>query len=335
MPPRRSSRPSISSPTGGDDVSSLTLGQVRDRLNRNEALLNSPLFASPNGANVLVSPPTSPQIGVGESGPGPSTISFSSPQPNHDPVKDKLLLARESLLAREQELMMNNMQINENGHSERRKSGKERVIERIREDEGRLAKNGLILPIDQTLTLGQRDYQNATALSLSQLSLNHTRSSSPKPRRPNPHSSSRSGLGGADPFGGEDEISRANRLARLNAFMSYKSTDSDEEDFDDNEDYNRHAEDEDADGDDDAYLNKLREGNGDADIDIDIDGEGDFPLSGPASGGYDGNGLPLRTTDETGQEVDEFGEDDEIFLEGNDEYANGAGQGTLAAGPGR
>lgn len=189
MPPRRSSRTSISSPTGADDVSYLTLAEVRDRLNRNNALLNSPLFATQPQIQ-----PTSPPIGIGIGGPGPSSSSFSpihSPQSqsvnSSDPVKDKLLLAREALLAREQELMLSNIHIkdeqmdvensnlNSNGfginnshsdgggvvklengqariksptnnlNSNGGRSGKARVLNKIREDECNLAKNGLIL----------------------------------------------------------------------------------------------------------------------------------------------------------------------------------------------
>ncbi|WWC92201.1 uncharacterized protein L201_007155 [Kwoniella dendrophila CBS 6074] len=383
MPPRRSSRTSISSPTGADDVSSLSLAEVRDRLNRNNALLNSPLFANqqPN------SPPIGVGIGVG--GPGPSSSSFSpihSPQPNHsDPVKEKLLLAREALLAREQELMLSNIHLkdenmdieptspNLNGSSigndgmkvengqERIKSpnnlnggrsGKARVLNKIREDECNLAKNGLILPIDQTLHLGQRDYQNATALSLSHLTINQTRSSSPKPRNPYNKFKAKSRFGGSqeqnqqhnDLFNNQDdEITRANRLARLNAFMSYKGSNSDNEDLEeedddhDNDENNGYYDEDDDDDDDDLdikeddkeeYINRLIK-------ETESNGDRNFELSGPASGGYDGNGLPLRSKNEIGEEIDEFGEDDEIFAEGNDEYGNGTGQGSLAAGPGR
>ncbi|WVQ95551.1 hypothetical protein IAU59_002648 [Kwoniella sp. CBS 9459] len=327
MPPaRRSSRPSVSA-SGADDVANLTLAEVRDRLNRNNALLSSPLFASP---------PTSPQLGLGVAGPGPN--SAMSPT-RSDPVRDKLVAARESLLAREQELMLGTLSVKEeNGDgydvtmgpkgakdgrrtSEGGVSGKAKVLERIKAGEGSLARNGLILPIDQTLTLGDRDYQNAAAAALSHLSINQTRSSSPKPRRP-PHGAVprnhdlfSSGIGG-----GEDEIARANRLARLNAFMSYKGSDSDDDDFGDDDDDD---DDEGLDG-HEGYLDQI--GTGD---------ERDFPLSGPAAGGYDGNGLPLRNVDTIGEEVDEYGEDNEIFAEGNDEYGNGAGRETLDAGPGR
>ncbi|OCF39833.1 hypothetical protein I317_06385 [Kwoniella heveanensis CBS 569] len=343
MPPaRRSSRPSVSA-SGADDVANLTLAEVRDRLNRNNALLSSPLFNSP---------PTSPQLGLGVAGPGPN--SAMSPT-RSDPVRDKLVAARESLLAREQELMLGSLSVKEesNGYgagngngagtgyasgagmnggkdtgrrtSEGGVSGKAKVLERIKAGEGSLARNGLILPIDQTLTLGDRDYQNAAAAALSHLSINQTRSSSPKPRR-SPHGSAvprnhdlfSSGIGG----GGDDEIARANRLARLNAFMSYKGSESDEDDFDEDED-DFDDEDEILDG-QEGFIDEI--GTGD---------ERDFPLSGPAAGGYDGNGLPLRNVDSIGEEVDEYGEDDEIFAEGNDEYGNGAGRGTLEAGPGR
>ncbi|WVF67991.1 hypothetical protein IAT40_002753 [Kwoniella sp. CBS 6097] len=333
MPPaRRSSRPSVSA-SGADDVANLTLAEVRDRLNRNNALLSSPLFASP---------PTSPQLGLGVAGPGPN--SAMSPT-RSDPVRDKLVAARESLLAREQELMLGSLSVKEengyggvaslNGGKDGRRSseggvsGKAKVLQRIKAGENTLARNGLILPIDQTLTLGDRDYQNAAAAALSHLSINQTRSSSPKPRRaphgavPRNHDLFSSGIGG----GGDDEIARANRLARLNAFMSYKGSESDEDDFHDDDDDDDEDDDEDEDQDLDGqegYLDQTGAGD-----------ERDFPLSGPAAGGYDGNGLPLSNVDSTGEEIDEFGEDNEIFAEGNDEYENGAGRETLDAGPGR
>ncbi|KAK6906693.1 hypothetical protein I203_100680 [Kwoniella mangroviensis CBS 8507] len=326
MPPRRSSRTSLSSPTGADDISYLTLAEVRDRLNRNNALLSSPLFATP-------------QVGAA----GPSS----------DPVKDKLLLAREALLAREQELMLDNMHLADQDTQQQQiyngsppksptlslggggngRSGKARVLNRIREGESNLAKNGLILPIDQTLHLGQRDYQNATALSLSHLSLNPTRSSSPKPRSARPKVSHPSNLYDNVPVGGEDEITRANRLARINAFMSYKSSSSDSEDDDDDFDQDDDVDEEGMEGiDKEEYINRLIRSQSQLE-------EKNFPLTGNASGGYDGNGQPLhnddKSLDDLGEEVDVYGEDDEDFLEGNDEYANGAGQGSMAAGPGR
>ncbi|WVQ63230.1 uncharacterized protein L199_001381 [Kwoniella botswanensis] len=328
MPPRRSSRTSLSSPTGADDISYLTLAEVRDRLNRNNALLSSPLFATP-------------QVGAA----GPSS----------DPVKDKLLLAREALLAREQELMLGNMHlVDQDSHQQQPqiyngsptksptlglvgggngRSGKARVLNRIREGESNLAKNGLILPIDQTLHLGQRDYHNATALSLSHLSLNPTRSSSPKPRSARPKVSHPSNLYDNGPVGGEDEITRANRLARINAFMSYKASSSDSEDGDDDYDQDDDEELEGMEGiDKEEYINKLIRSQSQPE-------EKNFPLTGNASGGYDGNGQPLhnddKLLDDLGEEVDVYGEDDEDFLEGNEEYANGAGQGSMAAGPGR
>ncbi|WWC72511.1 uncharacterized protein I206_106473 [Kwoniella pini CBS 10737] len=364
MPPRRSSRTSISPITGADDVSSLTLAEVRDRLNRNNILLESPLFGGSPNKN-QISPSIGMNIGIGE--PGPSSMSFS-PSPNKiqnyqinqnidDPVRNKLLLARESLLAREQELMMNNLNMspkieideqhingngeesgkisfmeNQNQQQSQGRSGKARVLNRIREDEHNLARNGLILPIDQTLHLGQRDYQNATAQQLSYLSINQTRSSSPKPRQLKQFNNNPNDL--FNEGGDDDEMIRANRLARLNAFMSYKqSNDSEEE-----EEYD---EDEDEINDEDRKMlenlknnhNSLRNGNGNNEEEE--EDERNFTLSGISSGGYDGNGIPERMIDSIGEEIDEFGEDDEIFAEGNDEYDNGLGQGSLAAGPGR
>lgn len=167
MPPTRRHRPSLPmSPTGADDISYLTLAEVRDRLARNERVLNSSIFKSPSAAmggrssssatsspaQSLATSPTSPflanfsqgsgalqsssslssaspGVGAGASVPGPNgTVKIEpglenatsaqagpsrnsqpqSPSPAipRDPVKEKLLLTRQVLLAREQELLM-------------------------------------------------------------------------------------------------------------------------------------------------------------------------------------------------------------------------------------
>lgn len=169
MPLPRRSRPSVTGPGAGpDDVSHLSLAEVRDRLDRNERVLNSGLFVPTTPQAHLRSPGTaSPQstaaaaafspsraaptglpggagAGGGGSGSaalstsptststfsramavpmaGPSRSSFSShsaaggpgvaTSPSapmgtspSDPIRDRLLAAREQLLAREAELL--------------------------------------------------------------------------------------------------------------------------------------------------------------------------------------------------------------------------------------
>ncbi|WVR08612.1 hypothetical protein IAU60_005667 [Kwoniella sp. DSM 27419] len=390
MPPRRSSRPSINA-SGADDITHLSLPEVRDRLKRNTALLSSPIFASPSAPNAGAGGSANAAQGFPGSLPNSSFDALSPTRSGpSDPVRDKLLMAREALLAREQELMFGQMSVSAGvsgqhpspikredspvaqGHSgvhngsqsealsptstngtrresEGYRSGKARVLERIKASEGQLAKNGLILPIDQTLTLSNRDYQNATASALSHLSLNHTRSSSPKHRRPRPLPEDRSDLfsaplgpgsgSGLGPGSGAgDEIDRAHRLARVNAFMSYKGDMNEYDDDDDNADGWRDDDDDEDDGDDDVDEIE-RDGSdldGEAKYTMEVAlGEKDFPLSGPAAGGYDGNGLPDRRVDAIGEEVDEYGEDDEVFAEGNDEYGNGLGGESMDAAPGK
>jgi hypothetical protein len=116
MPPTRRHRPSLPmSPGGADDVSCLTLLECRDRLARNERVLNSSLFnnnvnhytpspsaslsTSPTSSFLVGSPPTSSMAAAAAAAAGPS-------RPPYDPVKEKLLLARQALLAREQELLI-------------------------------------------------------------------------------------------------------------------------------------------------------------------------------------------------------------------------------------
>ncbi|WWD20625.1 hypothetical protein CI109_105101 [Kwoniella shandongensis] len=323
--PSRRSRPSLP-PSTHDEISLLTLPEVRARLARNNALLTSALFVSP------------PSNSNSTNGAGPSS----------DPVRDKLIIAREALLAREKELVREEEEhvqedrkvegdIQQRRGSEGMRSGKRRVIESIKQGEGMLAKNGLILPIDQTLHLSERDYQNATTLALSHLSLDQTRSLSPKPRlgRPLAGSSNRAprfvGQVGED----DDEISRAERMARLNAFMSYKGTgseDEEEDDYDDDEDEDEEEEEEDGALD----LEDGPSGNGGGrgkSAKGRITDENHFPLGGNAEGGYDGNGMPRRNEDVLGEQVDEYGEDDEVFAEGNDDYDNGGAD--MSSGQGR
>lgn len=139
MPPstRRSSLPSVTA-LPPDEISALSLAEVRARLERNERVLNSSIF----------SPPRSPSL---------PNIASSSTSPTPDPVREKLLVSRQQLLHREQELLMAQMDdgiekmgvgsLAESSASARRRSrsGKVRALERIQAGEGRLAKNGVLL----------------------------------------------------------------------------------------------------------------------------------------------------------------------------------------------
>lgn len=178
-------------------------------------------------------------------------------------------------------------------------------------------------PMDQTLSLGQRDYINSTTHALSSLTLDHTRSSSPKPRnstRTNGVPRSRpsrsqllaigDGSGSTDNYGG-DEVARAERLARLNAFMSYKGSDDEWSDSDDDED--------------EGYYDYPEDGQG----------EMVFETMDDSQIGYKPNGMPLRRKNATGEEVDEYGMEDDEFAEGNSDYENGAGDEPTSGAPGR
>ncbi|ODO10506.1 hypothetical protein I350_01101 [Cryptococcus amylolentus CBS 6273] len=348
MPTRRA-RPSLVAAIN-EDIPSLSLPEVKARLERNTALLASPLFASPPDASSA------------------GSSSSSSSAQIVDPVRDKLVKAREALLMREQELMMENMDMDDPGGAgsagfasaagqdfgfskgkgkerEVHTSGKMRVLDRIRRGEGTLAKNGLILPIDQTLSLGQRDYINQTASSLSSLSLEATRSSSPKPRHPinhpgrgavprNRNSSTRlrdgytadtgangirgdgGGGPGVDGVGGDDEVLRAQRLARLGAFMNYKGDDDEWSDEDDDSDFHE----------EDDYPYNPEEDRPQA---FDFEAQDDRQV------GFTRDGMPRRRENELGEEIDEFGEEDDEFAEGNDDYRDGDGDEPRSGAPGR
>lgn len=129
----------------------------------------------------------------------------------------------------------------------------------------------------ETLALGQRDFEQATAQTLANMSLNqHPPSTFPGKHRP---------VTKGDPFhdpGGNDEISRAQAAARMRAFMSYK-------------------------GEDEDLLDDDEWGEGE------YDGDGDRMVLEPRGGG-------VKRERGTGEEVDEQGEDDEGWNEGNDEY---------------
>jgi len=251
---------------------------------------------------------------------------------NHDPVRAKLESVREGLLARESELlamgmegmsMGSNVKVKEepmsmdmevkvepgagtgrglgsspitpsgvrrgsgplgNGTSGGR-SGKQRALDLIRQGESGLAPGAILLyvfpltvserhltsrPIEQTLSLGNRDYTTQTLDQFNHLSL-------AKPKQKT-----------YDPL---DENARAQALARMNNFMSYKG---------------------DGDGD----------GEGDDDEGGDIFGFDD----GEYEGEDDRMGTGGTRARGTGERVDEYGEDEEIWREGaDDEYTLGGG----------
>jgi hypothetical protein len=139
-------------------------------------------------------------------------------------------------------------------------------------------------PVAQTLALGQRDSAQAAVQSLANLSLS-----------PNPHTNGRSN--GTNQYKSapiDDEISRAQAQARMQAFMTYKG-DPD-------------LEDDDVEGflDDDAGWG-MEDENGYEGVQVGLEGRGD-------------GGTGLRRAKGTGEEMDEFGEDDEEWAENNDEY---------------
>lgn len=125
-------------------------------------------------------------------------------------------------------------------------------------------------PIEQTLSLGNRDYTTQTLDTFNHLSIH-------KPR-----SNKKGSTGVNQQFDPLDENARAQTLARMNTFMSYKG---DGDDFDDNED-------------DDVFGFE--------------DGEYE---------GEDDRMTVTRGARGTGEKVDEYGEDEETWREGaEDEY---------------
>lgn len=111
--PRRGSRGAAQH----DDVSHLSLAEVRDRLARNERTLNTVFGTSPTASTSL---------NGGSSG---------------DPARDAVLSMREALLAREQELMadgIGSMSVKDRAPlatSPTTRSGKARAMECIRQGE--------------------------------------------------------------------------------------------------------------------------------------------------------------------------------------------------------
>lgn len=114
-----------------DEISHLSLSEVRDRIARNERVLQSSLFStSPTAGTGFVSPISPPT----QAGP-------SSPR-EEDPVRDRLLAVRTALLQRESELLadsVGSMSLNNAQLSTSPRSGKARAMETIRQGEaGRL-----------------------------------------------------------------------------------------------------------------------------------------------------------------------------------------------------
>jgi hypothetical protein len=104
LPTRRPRNSLPSSPTPGDEVSNLTLAEVRDRLSRNARVLSSFMF-SPSTSPASVSVLNANMQGQA----GPSRHSQPQPTPPRDPVREKLEATREALLAREAELVAQSM----------------------------------------------------------------------------------------------------------------------------------------------------------------------------------------------------------------------------------
>lgn len=82
---------------GIEDISVLNLAEVRSRLERNERVLSTSLFSTSPTSSTLAAFGTSPNSPLARG-------SMTSPPP--DPFREKLLAARQALLTREQELLM-------------------------------------------------------------------------------------------------------------------------------------------------------------------------------------------------------------------------------------
>ena len=137
----------------------------------------------------------------------------------------------------------------------------------------------------ESLALGQRDHDNATAQRLSAMTIE------PKPPPDTPPKSKRRQRHLPDPrrldYDPADEIARAQATARMRNFMSFREDEAQEDE---------HIL-------DDAFG-----------MEGEYDGDGDtFRLEAQGR-------EPHRHEKGTGEEVDEFGEDDEEWAEGNDDY---------------
>ncbi|BEJ16458.1 hypothetical protein CspHIS471_0510630 [Cutaneotrichosporon sp. HIS471] len=148
--PRRS-RGSVSAPTGRspvDEISHLNIAEVRERLARNERVLNSALFS------------TSPNNGTGM-----ATVMSPSSRASgaEDPVRARLLAMRAQLCAREAELLadsVGNMDLSTQATSPRTYSAKANALNAIRQAEAAHPPNRMVLSVDDTIALGERDFDN-------------------------------------------------------------------------------------------------------------------------------------------------------------------------------
>lgn len=111
-PIQRKTRASLPHTQAGiEDISYLNLGEVRNRLERNERVLNTALFsASPppagGAAGFSTSPTTSTMARPGQTGQPGVAVGMGTSPSAPDPFREKLLQARQALLAREKELLM-------------------------------------------------------------------------------------------------------------------------------------------------------------------------------------------------------------------------------------
>ena len=141
----------------------------------------------------------------------------------------------------------------------------------------------------QTLALGQRDSDNATAQSIAAMTISPHPQSGPSKSKP-------SNVQQQPQSDENDEIARAQATARMKAFMGYR-----------------------GDEDDDLLDDQWEV---DAEGEGEYDGEGGRMVVEPP-----GRGVSRREKG-TGEEVDEFGEDEEAWAEGNDEYLEDVRAGT-------
>jgi len=157
-------------------------------------------------------------------------------------------------------------------------------------------------PIAQTLAFAEREFDSAAAQRMAGMSIQPDPASN---RTPTKRKAKPRAPGQFDPT---DEIARAQANARMAAFMSYKG--------------GRRA---------GGASNGGASGAGGAEDDDDDDDDGFFDDDWEgAEGEYDGDEdrfalgpqgrEPYRLEPGTAEEVDEMGEDDEGWKEGNDEY---------------
>ncbi|KAL1409858.1 hypothetical protein Q8F55_003857 [Vanrija albida] len=209
--PGRTNRGRNSLPgSGSDEISHLSLGEVRDRLARNERVLNTSLFS------------TSPTAASSFAAGSPTARRVSNPDAP-DPVRDRLLAVREQLLAREAELLADSiggMSLSPSSPSRLAsspptRSGKARALDAIRQGELHLAPNSMVF---ETLALQERDFDNQTAARFAQaLSLDRPDSGRGKQRHI------------------DDELGRAQQAARY--ARARVAEDEDDDLFDTDEAY--------------------------------------------------------------------------------------------------